>query len=49
MTDIEIRSDCEHAELNRANGIVCIPTDLCNLCKREEMTPEERNEIAHDA
>lgn len=44
MSDIKIQSDCEHAELNRANGIVCVPTDLCPLCEREKLTPEERDE-----
>ena len=48
MSDTEIRSDCEYAELNRANGIVCIPTDLCNLCEQEQMTPEERHDSIYD-
>lgn len=48
MSDIEIRSDCEYAELNRANGIVCTPMNKCNLCEQEEMTPEERHDAVHD-
>lgn len=42
MSESEIRSDCPYAELNRDNGIICIPTSLCNLCKRKRLTPEER-------
>jgi len=38
----EIRDGYPHEELNRDNGIICIPMNLCNLCEREKLTPEER-------
>lgn len=41
---ITIREGCPYGELNRDNGIICIPMDLCHLCKRKTMTPEERAE-----
>ena len=39
---MEIRDDCKYAEINRDNGIECVPGNLCNLCERRELNPEER-------
>jgi hypothetical protein len=39
---MEIRDGCKYAELNEDNGISCTPGDLCNLCERKTLTPEER-------
>jgi hypothetical protein len=35
-----VRDECPYEDLNRSNGITCVPMDLCNLCRAKKMSPE---------
>jgi len=39
MSETSKMEHCDYAELNRANGIICVPLDKCVLCKKAASKP----------